>query len=269
MAKLKFTKSRFRLPLTTKQKLAIWLVLFAIFGIFNRDNLLELFQSSRSLNFNYLRTLASQDGGQCVFVLVLSMGMMVVMPLLVTYRMLIEGATKKLKSYPAYFRKLKELSHHELKVPVLRPNAWRGLSESLDCMIVKVPDRRRAVWKLDDTDEKNLTLSASLLYTPEPIGRKRSQIYPRSLHLKAHVEGFGVSSKLYLTYSVDSPMDLVAVKELIQKTNESIVSHMMAAEADPARLPEFADTNKQQAEADSNDPVQALGYKFSNQVMNF
>lgn len=267
MAKLKFTKSRSQKVLTTNQKLAVLLLVLAIFAIINRDNLVNLVESSRSLDFNALMSMASYDGGRFVFITVLTLGLLLLATFLGAYRLMVEGAIKKLKSNPSYFRKLEQVCRHELKVPVLRPNAWRGLSESLDCMIVKVPDRRRAVWKLDDADEKNLTLSASLLYTPEPIGRRRSQIYPRSLHVKAHVEGFGVSSKLFLTYSVDSPMDLVAVNEIIQKTNENVVSHMMAAEADPARLPEFADMNNQLIAVDSKDPAQVLGYKFSNQVV--
>lgn len=258
MAKVKFTRSRSQKPLTAAQRLAFWLALVAIFGFLCRDSL--------NLDLNGLRALAAYDDGR-VFMFVLTSGLLA-LSAVGGYRMKFGAAIKKLKSNPSYFKKLSAVTHQELTVPVLRPNAWRGLSESLDCMIVKVPDRRRAVWKLEGTDEKNLTLSAFLLYAPEPIGRKRSQIYPRLLHLKARVEGFGVSSKLYLTYSVDSPMDLVAVKELIQKTNETVVSHMMAAETDPARLPEFADSMKLQATDNSADPVQALGYKYSNQVMN-
>jgi hypothetical protein len=257
------------MPFTLTQKLTFVLLFAAFVGLCWRDSLVSLAEGLRSLDLNQLGALAAYDDGRYVFLFVMFVGLMFFATVLGTYRMKIDGAIKKQKSNPSYLRKFQQLSQQELNVPVLRPNAWRGLSESLDCMIVKVPDRRRAVWKLEDTDEKNLTLSASLLYTPEPIGRKRSQIYPRLLHLNARVEGFGVSSKLYLTYSVDSPMDLVAVKELIRKTNESIVSHMMAAETDPARLSEFVDSINLTASADSNDHVQALGYKFSNQAMNF
>lgn len=264
MAKLNLTSSRFRKPLSVGQKGLGGLMLLAFAGICFRDiNLLEV---ARSFDPKALLELASRDDGLYVFMFVMVTGLMVV----ASYRTKIDGAIKKPKSNPSYSKVLDKLTRHEMKLPVLRPNAWRGLSESLDCMLVKVPDRRRAVWKLENTDEKELTLSASLLYTPEAIGRKRAQIYPRMLRLNARVEGFGVSSKVYLSYSVDSPMDLIAVKELIQKTNEAIVSHMMAAETDPARVFEFADSaDKLATVAESSDSEHVLGYTFSNQVMNF
>jgi len=267
MAKLNFTKTRFRKPLTVGQKTLCGLLLAAITGICFRDA--DLLQIVRSFDFKALLELARYDGGRCVFMLVMMTGLMFFATVLGHYRTQIDGAKRKPKSNPSYCKVFDKVTRHEIKLPVLRPNAWRALSESLNCMIVKVPDRRRAVWKMEKADEKELTLSATLLYTPEPIGRKRGQMYPRLLRLNARVEGFGVSSKLYLTYSADSPLDLVAVSELIQKTNEVIVSHMMAAETAPACLPEFADSASQLVTADSSDLAHPLGYTFSNQMIEY
>jgi hypothetical protein len=269
MAKLTLTSSRFRPPMTALSKCILLVIaISAGWSLFTQLNMGAWFGSQDASNF-----FASDDGAQSVFSIVLFIGMVAFVVPLTTYRTMVEGATKKLKFVPSYGRHLTEISRHELTVPALRPNAWRGLNESLDCMIVKVPDRRRAVWTLEKVNEESRSLSASLLYTPDALGRKAAEIYPRRMHVNARVEGFGVSSKLFLTYTIDSPMDFRSVKELVERTNENIVSHMMAAEVDQTRPSEM------EASSDSSNPLTlieteassspALDYRYSDQVSSY
>jgi hypothetical protein len=74
------------------------------------------------------------------------------------------------------------------------------------------------------------TVKCSLQYIADPLGRKLSQIYPRTIEMVASVDGHGVNTKLRTRYTFATPMDLEAVSEIICKTNSRLNEMIVIAD---------------------------------------
>jgi hypothetical protein len=119
----------------------------------------------------------------------------------------------------AYTDDVIKLSQQAVEMPVSLPVAWDCLKEATNGLDIKALDKRRAAWLVDSVDDDRRTVKCSLQYIQDPMGRKLSQIYPRTIEMVASVDGSGINTKLRTRYSFATPMDLEAVSEIISKTN--------------------------------------------------
>jgi len=110
-----------------------------------------------------------------------------------------------------------------VEVSPLIPVAWPAFKESLDGMIVKVPTKRAACWRVLSSDEDNKKVQALLTYTPEMLGKKVRDLYPRTILLDATVKGVGCRSHLELKFTVLSPMDNQAADKIVAETMVNLV----------------------------------------------
>jgi len=152
--------------------------------------------------------------------------MILAMPLLMRgaeYR----GTKKKLEELEAsqstaYTDDVIKLSQQAIEMPVSLPVAWDCLKEATNGLDIKALDKRRAAWLVDSVDDDSRTVKCSLQYIADPLGRKLSQIYPRTIEMIASVDGHGVNTRLRTRYAFATPMDLEAVSEIISKTNSRL-----------------------------------------------
>ncbi|MBA3858117.1 MAG: hypothetical protein C0507_14525, partial [Cyanobacteria bacterium PR.3.49] len=122
----------------------------------------------------------------------------------------------------AYTDDVIKLSQQAIEMPVSLPVAWDCLKEATNGLDIKALDKRRAAWLVDSVDDDSRTVKCSLQYIADPLGRKLSQIYPRTIEMIASVDGHGVNTRLRTRYTFATPMDLEAVSEIISKTNSRL-----------------------------------------------
>ena len=115
-----------------------------------------------------------------------------------------------------------KLSQQAIEMPVSLPVAWDCLKEATNGLDIKALDKRRAAWLVDSVDDDSRTVKCSFQYIADPLGRKLSQIYPRTIEMIASVDGHGVNTRLRTRYTFATPMDLEAVSEIISKTNSRL-----------------------------------------------
>ncbi len=115
-------------------------------------------------------------------------------------------------------------------MPVALPVAWDCLKEATNGLDIKALDKRRTAWLVDSVDDDSRTVRCSLQYMIDPLGRKLSQIYPRTIEMVASVDGHGINTKLRTRYSFATPMDLEAVSEIISKTNTRLNEMIVVAD---------------------------------------
>jgi len=102
-------------------------------------------------------------------------------------------------------------------------NVWLNLSVALPGMPIGLPGETRPThWRLVETHESTLRLSAHLTYCHDVTGSRSPQMYPRTINCLATVEGKGLKSDVTLVYSSASPMDYHTVKCLIEQTNANL-----------------------------------------------
>lgn len=101
-------------------------------------------------------------------------------------------------------------------------SAWQNFENALSYCTVKAPDTRPAVWRPVSIDKDRGQMHFELTYTPRGLGRRKCEIYPRTLNLFADLRNKGIRSEVVLTYRANSPMDYRTVGELIGQTNATI-----------------------------------------------
>lgn len=176
----------------------------------------------------------SDSAGRMIFAIVCSACLLIAMPLIV--RMSEYRATKeKLEEMEenqstAYTDDVIKLSQQAVEMPVALPVAWDCLKEATNGLDIKALDKRRAAWLVDSVDDDRRTVKCSLQYFADPLGRKLSQIYPRTIEMIATVDGHGVNTKLRTRYTFATPMDLEAVSEIISKTNSRLNEMIVTAD---------------------------------------
>lgn len=171
---------------------------------------------------------------QLIFTVVCMSGLLIGMPLLVRgaeFRM----TREKLEEMEAnqsnvYTDDVIKLSQQAVEMPVALPVAWDCLKEATNGLDIKALDKRRAAWLVDSVDDDRRTVKCSLQYIADPLGRKLSQIYPRTIEMVASVDGHGVNTKLRTRYTFATPMDLEAVSEIISKTNSRLNEMIVIAD---------------------------------------
>jgi len=97
------------------------------------------------------------------------------------------------------------------------------LTECLNRLPVKTADTRWACWVPVCADSDTGT-RYELRYTNVPIGRKKSQIYPRSLSMTSKVEGKGMRSNVELTFHAESPSDYANACNIVRETNQAVAA---------------------------------------------
>lgn len=130
----------------------------------------------------------------------------------------------------AYTDDVLKLSQQAIDMPVSLALAWDCLKEATNGLDIKALDKRRASWLVDSVDDDRRTVKCSLQYIQDPLGRKLSQIYPRTIEMVATVDGSGINTKLRTRYSFATPMDLEAVSEIISKTNSRLNEMIVVAD---------------------------------------
>ncbi len=171
---------------------------------------------------------------QLIFTVVCVSGLLIGMPLLLRgaeFRM----TREKLEEMEAnqsnvYTDDVIKLSQQAVEMPVALPVAWDCLKEATNGLDIKALDKRRAAWLVDSVDDDRRTVKCSLQYIADPLGRKLSQIYPRTIEMVASLDGHGVSTKLRTRYTFATPMDLEAVSEIISKTNSRLNEMIVVAD---------------------------------------
>lgn len=158
-----------------------------------------------------------------IFVFLMTIGLWLIAPLLlkgVEYRNTKEHlqAMEELQS-TAYTDEVIKLSQQSKEMTVALPIAWDCLKEATNGLDIKAIDKRRAAWLIESVDDASHTVKCKLEYFADPLGRKLSQIYPRTIEMVASVDRSGVNTKLRTRYTFPTPMDLEAVSEIISKTN--------------------------------------------------
>lgn len=106
--------------------------------------------------------------------------------------------------------------------PLLFQSAWKGLEETLSNCVVKTPNMRSTVWRSLLIDKDKRQMQFELTYTPRGLGRRKNEVYPRTITLVVDLRNKGIRSEVILTYSAKSPMDYRTVRELIERTNATI-----------------------------------------------
>lgn len=171
---------------------------------------------------------------QLIFAGVCMFGLLIVMPLLIRgaeLRMTKEKLEELEASQTnAYADDVIKLSQQAVDMPVALPVAWDCLKEATNGLDIKALDKRRAAWLVDSVDDDRRTVKCSLQYIADPLGRKLSQIYPRTIEMVASVDGHGVNTKLRTRYTFATPMDLEAVSEIISKTNSRLNEMIVIAD---------------------------------------
>ncbi len=171
---------------------------------------------------------------QLIFTIVCMSGLLIGMPLIIRgteFRM----TKEKLEDMEAsqsnvYSDDVIKLSQQAVEMPVALPVAWDCLKEATNGLDIKAHDKRRAAWLVDSVDDDKRTVKCSLQYIADPLGRKLSQIYPRTIEMVASVDGHGVNTKLRTRYTFATPMDLEAVSEIISKTNSRLNEMIVIAD---------------------------------------
>lgn len=105
---------------------------------------------------------------------------------------------------------------------LLFSSAWQNFENALSYCTVKAPDTRTAVWRPVSIDKDRGQMHFELTYTPRGLGRRKYEIYPRTLGLFVDLRNKGIRSEAVLTYRAKSPMDYRTVSELIERTNVTI-----------------------------------------------
>lgn len=176
----------------------------------------------------------SDTTGRFVFMIVCTIALLVSMPFLVRfteYRMTKEKLEEIEENHStAYSDDVIKLSQQAVEMPVALPVAWDCLKEATNGLDIKALDKRRAAWLVDSVDDDRRTVKCSLQYFADPLGRKLSQIYPRTIEMIASVDGHGVNTKLRTRYTFATPMDLEAVGEIISKTNSRLNEMIVTAD---------------------------------------
>ncbi|MBA3993042.1 MAG: hypothetical protein C0469_05890 [Cyanobacteria bacterium DS2.3.42] len=176
----------------------------------------------------------SPESGKLIFVFACTIGLLICKPLLsrgVEFRM----TREKLEEMEAchsnvYSDDVIKLSQQAVEMPVALPVAWDCLKEATNGLDIKALDKRRASWLVDSVDDDSRTVRCSLQYMADPLGRKLSQIYPRTIEMVASVDGHGINTKLRTRYTFATPMDLEAVSEIISKTNSRLNEMIVIAD---------------------------------------
>ena len=130
----------------------------------------------------------------------------------------------------AYSDDVMKLSQQAVEMQVSLPVAWDCLKEASNGLDIKALDKRRASWLVDSVDDHSHTVKCSLQYMQDPLGRKLSQIYPRTVEMVASVDGAGPNTRLRMRYTFPTPMDLTAVSEIISKTNSRLNEMIVTAD---------------------------------------
>lgn len=162
----------------------------------------------------------------------------------------------------AYTDEVIKLSQQAIEMPVSLPVAWDCLKEATNGLDIKALDKRRAAWLVDSVDDDSRTVKCSLQYIADPLGRKLSQIYPRTIEMIASVDGHGVNTRLRTRYTFATPMDLEAVSEIISKTNSRL--NEMIAVADKSVRAQRAHKDLLQSHSSGN-----IAQLEKNQQFNF
>jgi hypothetical protein len=169
-----------------------------------------------------------------VFVVACTFGLLIVVPLLIRgaeFRLTREKLEEMEASQSnVYTDDVIKLSQQAVEMPVALPVAWDCLKEATNGLDIKALDKRRAAWLVDSVDDDRRTVKCSLQYIADPLGRKLSQIYPRTIEMVASVDGHGVNTKLRTRYTFATPMDLEAVSEIISKTNSRLNEMIVVAD---------------------------------------
>ncbi len=169
-----------------------------------------------------------------IFMFACSAGLLICMPLLVRgaeFRMTREKLEEMEETHSnVYSEDVIKLSQQAVDMPVALPVAWDCLKEATNGLDIKALDKRRAAWLVDSVDDDRRTVKCSLQYMADPLGRKLSQIYPRTIEMVASVDRYGVNTKLRTRYSFATPMDLEAVSEIISKTNSRLNEMIVVAD---------------------------------------
>ncbi|MCC7529072.1 MAG: hypothetical protein IT342_11145, partial [Candidatus Melainabacteria bacterium] len=171
---------------------------------------------------------------QLIFTVVCMSGLLIGMPLLIRgaeFRMTREKLEEMEASQTnVYTDDVIKLSQQSVEMPVALPVAWDCLKEATNGLDIKALDKRRTAWLVDSVDDDRHTVKCSLQYIADPLGRKLSQIYPRTIEMVATVDGHGVNTKLRTRYTFATPMDLEAVSEIISKTNSRLNEMIVIAD---------------------------------------
>lgn len=130
----------------------------------------------------------------------------------------------------AYSDDVMKLSQQAVEMQVSLPVAWDCLKEASNGLDIKALDKRRASWLVDSVDDHSHTVKCSLQYMQDPLGRKLSQIYLRTVEMVASVDGAGPNTRLRMRYTFPTPMDLTAVSEIISKTNSRLNEMIVTAD---------------------------------------
>jgi len=181
-----------------------------------------------ALNFFHIEPQASlhNESARMTFMVCCYALLLVCLPLLgraADYKM----TKKKLEDMDAaqsnaYGDDVIKLSQQAIEMPVALPVAWDCLKEATNGLDIKALDKRRAAWLVDSVDDDRRIVRCSLQYMADPLGRKLSQIYPRTIEMVASLDGHGVNTRLRTRYTFATPMDLEAVSEIISKTNSRL-----------------------------------------------
>ncbi len=164
--------------------------------------------------------------GQLIFAGAVAAGLLIAIPLIVRGAEL-RSTKEKLEDMEAaqstaYTDDVIKLSQQAVEMPVALPVAWDCLKEATNGLDIKALDKRRAAWLVESVDDDRRTVKCSLQYIADPLGRKLSQIYPRTIEMVASLDGHGLNTKLRTRYTFATPMDLEAVSEIISKTNSRL-----------------------------------------------
>lgn len=176
----------------------------------------------------------SSLNSEFVFVIACVSGLLFGMPLLLRgadFRMTKKKLVEMEECHSnIYSEDVIKLSQQAVEMPVALPVAWDCLKEATNGLDIKALDKRRAAWLVDSVDDDSRTVRCSLKYMADPLGRKLSQIYPRTIEMVASVDGHGVNTKLRTRYTFATPMDLEAVSEIISKTNSRLNEMIVVAD---------------------------------------
>lgn len=183
---------------------------------------------------NILLTAKSAEVSRLSFSFLLIFMLMLALPFL-SRSIFYKEVKKKLEAMEeaqstAYTDDVIKLSQQAVEMPVSLPVAWDCLKEATNGLDIKALDKRRTAWLVDSVDDDRRTVRCSLQYIQDPIGRKLSEIYPRTIEMVASVDGSGINTKLRTRYTFATPMDLEAVCEIISKTNTRLNEMIVTAD---------------------------------------